>query len=188
MKKVIVTLLLCLCCAAMAGAQKLQLSAGYLYQGTQTLGGGSNVGLNGGRAEVAYWVAKDVAMVGEFTGSRSNMGNPMYDLNLVTLSAGPRYEKALNNGKGKSGNMSLFAQFLVGYARGSDGNFPVGGTFIKTANSLDITTGGGMDVKVGKRVSFRPVQVDYMTTQLPNMFGTRQNYFRIGGGMVVRLR
>ncbi len=187
MKKVIVTLLLCLCCAAMAGAQGIQLSSGYLYQRTQTLGGGSKVGFEGGRAEVAYVLPRHFAMVGEFTGSRSNMNSQLYDMTLLTFMAGPRFEMSLKK-RGNAAKFSPFGQFLVGDARGSSGAFPKDGVLVATAECLALSVGGGIDAKIGSRTSFRLFQMDYMNTQLPNLYGTHQNYFRIGAGIVFRLR
>jgi len=188
MKRFITTLLMCLCCAAFARAQSLQLSASYLHQGTQTLGGSNQVGFNGGRAEIAYGLPQHFLMVGEFTGAHSTMGSATYDISLITYMAGPRFQIRPKGEKGGPGRMSPFAQFLVGGAHASDGAFPLGGTLVPTANSLAISAGAGMDVILSPRTTLRVLQADYMTTQFPNLYGTHQNYYRLGAGIVYHLR
>jgi hypothetical protein len=53
-----------------------------------------------------------------------------------------------------------------------------------------MSAGGGLDVAFARtrRATFRVLQVDYLNTQLPNSYGTHQNYFRIGASIVYRLR
>jgi hypothetical protein len=50
-----------------------------------------------------------------------------------------------------------------------------------------MTAGGGIDVRVSKYVWVRPVQAEYLRTKLPNGIDNRENNFRIGAGVVVRL-
>ena len=50
-----------------------------------------------------------------------------------------------------------------------------------------MTAGGGIDFKVSKQVSVRPVQAEYFMTRLPNGLSNRENNLRIGGGIVLLL-
>jgi peptidoglycan-associated lipoprotein len=199
MKSAIATFLLCLCCAAVSGAQTIQISASYLNQGTQSVGGASSVGFNGGRADIAYGFPHRLSMVGEYTGAHSYLGSSTYDLTLLTYMFGPRLTLSLANPSDKTGCaakdaigrpkcFNMFFQFLVGGAHASDGAFPQNGTFVSSANSIAISGGGGMEVTVSPRASLRLFQVDYLTTALPNQYGTHQNYYRVGAGLVLRLR
>jgi opacity protein-like surface antigen len=54
-------------------------------------------------------------------------------------------------------------------------------------NNFAMTAGGGIDVRVSKYVWVRPVQAEYLRTKLPNGIDNRENNFRIGAGVVVRL-
>jgi hypothetical protein len=50
-----------------------------------------------------------------------------------------------------------------------------------------MTAGGGIDFKVSKHVSVRPVQAEYLMTRLPNGLNNRENNLRIGAGITLRL-
>jgi hypothetical protein len=149
------------------------------------------MGFNGGRADISYLFTQHFAMVGEYSGTHSDLYNVTNNkMNLLTIMAGPRFLMTFKDAKGKPGRFTPFAQFLVGDARGSAGAFPVNGTLQPTAECLSMAFGGGLDVSSARtrRVSFRVLQVDYLNTQLPNLYGTHQNYFRIGASVVYRLR
>jgi hypothetical protein len=49
-----------------------------------------------------------------------------------------------------------------------------------------MTAGGGIDFKVSKHVSVRPVQADYFLTKIPDGLNNRQNNFRFSAGVVFR--
>jgi hypothetical protein len=49
-----------------------------------------------------------------------------------------------------------------------------------------MTAGGGVDVKVSKHFSIRPVQAEYFQTRIPDGLNNRQNNFRFGAGIVLR--
>lgn len=199
MKSAIATFLLCLCCAAVSGAQTIQISASYLNQGTQSVGGANTVRFNGGRGDISYGFPRHMSMVGEYTGAHSNLGSSTYDLTLLTYMFGPRLTLPLVGANDKNGCtgkdsigrtkcFNMFFQFLVGGAHASDGAFPQNGTFVSSANSIAMSGGGGMDVTISSHTSVRLFQLDYLTTALPNSYGTHQNYYRVGAGLVLRLR
>lgn len=64
----------------------------------------------------------------------------------------------------------------------------VGACSFKGAPSGDgfaMAFGGGADIPLGKRVEFRPAEVDYLLTRFTNQFAnTNQNNFRYSGGFV----
>jgi hypothetical protein len=49
-----------------------------------------------------------------------------------------------------------------------------------------MTAGGGIDVKISKHFSIRPVQAEYFLTKIPDGLSNRQNNFRFGAGIVFR--
>lgn len=88
-----------------------------------------------------------------------------------------------------------FAHVLVGAARASvDGRFtPTGGciavfpspcsdTFEETDTGLAGAIGGGLDIRVGRRLDIRVIQFDYNPTRL---FDSTQHNFRVGAGIVI---
>ncbi len=54
-------------------------------------------------------------------------------------------------------------------------------------NNFAMTAGGGIDFKVSKHVSIRPVQAEYFMTKVPDGLNNRQDNLRVGSGIVVRL-
>lgn len=199
MKTAICTLLLCLCCAVGVEAQSIQISAGYINQGTQSVGGGNWVRFNGGRADVSYGLPHHVSMVAEYTGARSTIGSTTYDMTLLTYMFGPRITFPVVSPHDQTGCgakdaiarpkcFRMYLQYLVGGAHGSDGAFPENGTFVSSANSIAMSGGGGIELTVSPHAAVRIIQAEYLNTALPNMYGTHQNYYRFGAGLVVRLR
>jgi hypothetical protein len=58
-----------------------------------------------------------------------------------------------------------------------------------TAEAFAMDFGGGVDIPIGKTISFRPVQIDYMLTRFSNAFTktSNQNNFHYSAGIVFTL-
>ena len=82
----------------------------------------------------------------------------------------------------RRGRVTPFAQILFGGVRTTDGIAQSTGT----ENNFAMTVGGGIDFKVSKHVSVRPVQAEYFMTKIPDGLNNRQNNFRFGAGVVFR--
>jgi opacity protein-like surface antigen len=82
----------------------------------------------------------------------------------------------------RRGRFTPFAQSLFGGIRTTDGIGESG-----PENNFAMTAGGGIDFKVSRHVSVRPVQAEYFMTRLPNGLDNRENNLRIGAGIAVRL-
>lgn len=80
------------------------------------------------------------------------------------------------------GKVRPFAQALFGGIATTDG---IGRSGLQ--NNFAMTAGGGIDFRVSRQVSVRPVQAEYFMTRLPNGLNNRENNLRIGAGIVVRL-
>ena len=50
-----------------------------------------------------------------------------------------------------------------------------------------MTAGGGIDFKVSRHVSVRPIEAEYFMTKIPDGLNNRQNNLRVGAGIVLRL-
>jgi peptidoglycan-associated lipoprotein len=111
-------------------------------------------------------------------------------LNLVTAVFGPRYTVASH-----SGRYTVFGEGLVGEANGfhslfTEGSGPVGSVnagVTSSANALAVETGGGVDVRLNRRLAVRVLQGNYLRTQFPNATTNVQNSFSVGAGLVLRL-
>jgi hypothetical protein len=79
-------------------------------------------------------------------------------------------------------------QGLVGGARGFGSIFPGPNGVQGSATSLAILTGGGLDVRLNSYLSLRPIEANYLRTQLPNGEANEQNQLRLGAGIVLRVR
>jgi len=50
-----------------------------------------------------------------------------------------------------------------------------------------MTAGGGIDLRVSRYFTVRPLQAEYFITKFPDGANNRQNNFRFGAGIVLRL-
>jgi hypothetical protein len=189
MKSAMLALFLCLCCAVCA-AQRLEVAAGYLNQGSHTVDG-SGFDTNGGRADAAVSLVRGFSAVGEFAGSRgANIGGTSYGSTVMTYLGGLRFSR-VSGGYGPAERPrrgQIFAQLLLGGAHASDGVFVSNGKTASSANGFAIAAGGGIDLGLCHRLALRVLQADYLQTRLPNLSGGFQNHFRIGAGLVLQLR
>jgi len=190
MKRGILLAILCLG-AVLARAETPQLALGYVYQGSQPVPGTSWFGLNGGRGDVVWNFGRYFAVVGEAGGTHAkSYGTANSPLTMFTGMAGPRLYLIPRGRKGKPWKLAAFVQVLGGAAYASEGQFPQGplGTTVKnTALSMAASAGGGIEMRVHRNVAVRLIQVDYLYTQMPNLFDNYQSSFRVGAGVVFNL-
>ena len=145
--------------------------------------GGSNLisskrfWLEGGGAEFAtstfHGLGVGVSVVGLHT-ANSGSGVPV---NFVVTTFGPRYSWSHHH-------VVLFAQGLIGQANGFSGLYPDLPSPSRSAESLAIQTGGGMDFGISQHFSLRVFQADWMRTQFPNSSMNVQNNLRMAAGIV----
>jgi hypothetical protein len=81
----------------------------------------------------------------------------------------------------RRGKVMPFAQVLLGGVLTSSGIEQTG-----WQSHFAMTAGGGIDVKLSKHFSIRPLQADYFLTKIPDGLNNRQNNFRFGAGIVFR--
>ena len=129
---------------------------------------------NGGGGQLQYNVNRWLGAVADLGGFiATSSGNGAFAGAGFTYLFGPR----VNFRRGK---VAPFAQALFGGVRTTDGIARSTGT----ENNFAMTAGGGIDVKVSKHVSVRPVQADYFMTKIPDGLNNRQNNFRFSAGVV----
>lgn len=187
MKLAIRIVLVCSLFATAAWAQQVQLSADYLYLGSNRVPGATDwFAANGGRADVSIGNWRQLSFVGEFAGSHtSNLSSAGTGQTLFTNLVGPRRNIALS--RGERHKISAFAQVLVGEVHASDGLFPSGSKFTTSEDAFAMSAGGGLQRGLGHGISLRLIQADYLYTHLPNQYSSYQSSFRLGAGVAFQL-
>src|SRR5207245_5968424 len=67
------------------------------------------------------------------------------------------------------------AIFLPGSTTPIPPNTPVTGRLVASQTSFAMTTGGGLDIKINRHLSFRPIGLDYLMTRLQNYRTAQDN-------------
>jgi outer membrane immunogenic protein len=187
MKLAIYIVLICLVFAAAASAQQVQVSADYMYQGSNRVPGATDwFGANGGRADVSFGNWRHLGLVAEIAGELTSNLTSEQGQTTFTYMAGPR--RSLTLGRLEKRKVSGFAQVLLGGVHASDGIFPSGTTIKNSADGFALSTGGGLEVGLNHSISLRLIQADYLYTRLPNLYDNYQSNFRLGAGIAFRLR
>jgi opacity protein-like surface antigen len=131
----------------------------------------------GGGGQLEYNVNHWLGVVGDLGGFyATSSGNGSFAGGVFTYLFGPRVNL-------RHRNVTPFVQTLFGGVRTTDGIAQSTGT----ENNFAMTAGGGVDVKVSRHVSVRPVQAEYFMTKIPDGLNNRQDNLRLGAGIVVRL-
>ena len=164
--------------AAAAFAQetpKLDVSVGYSYfRDNPSTSGVPSFNLHGGSASAAYNFNDWLGAVADFGGYHANniLGSGV-DGTLSTYLFGPRISYR------KHERFTPFAQTLFGVAHSSV-------SFGGTDNAFAASFGGGVDVKISNRFSWRPAQVEYLLTRFQEATTNRetQNNLRVTTGLV----
>jgi hypothetical protein len=170
-------------------AQQAPLEVSYSYDYARANAGPGQCGcfnMNGGSLEVAVHAYRGFSAVadlgGEWAGSMGAATGT--GLSLSTFTAGPRYSQHFS-GK-RLARYTPFVQGLVGGARGFGSLFPTASGLSGSAASLAVLAGGGVDVEMNKYLALRPIQADYLRTQMPNTASNEQNLLRLDAGIVLR--
>ena len=137
--------------------------------------GGSSQGWN---ASIAGNVNKWFGVVADFGGQYSNVKEVDFQekIKSKTYLFGPqvsfRYKR-----------VTPFVRVLVGGATVKTNAVESGQTFSFSDSSFVVAGGGGLDVRVNKRIAIRAFQLDYMRTKF---FGESQHNGRLSFGVVFR--
>lgn len=126
---------------------------------------------NGGGGQLEYNANRWLGIVGDLSGYY--VSNPQ--AGVFTYMFGPR----LNLRRQK---VTPFAHVLFGGIVATEGIGVPG-----PANAFAMAAGGGLDINVSKNLAIRPVQAEYFMTKFNDGLNNRQNNFRFGAGIVLRL-
>jgi opacity protein-like surface antigen len=131
----------------------------------------------GGGGQLEYNAKNWLGVVGDLSGFyATSTGNGAFAGAFLPYLLGPRV-------KFTHGKFTPFVQTLLGGVRTTDGIAQSTGT----ENNFAMTAGGGIDIKVSRQVSVRPIQAEYFMTKIPDGLNNRQDNLRIGAGVVLRL-
>ncbi len=132
-------------------------------------------------AGITFW--KGFGIAAEVTGDHAADYLSSTDENKITILAGPRYTLAVRNGHRRAEDgrrFQLFGQGLVGVAHGFNTRFSNGST---SANELAIQSGGGLNVFVTRHLGIRPIEVEFVRTQIGATGFSTQNDMRLAAGL-----
>jgi hypothetical protein len=127
----------------------------------------------GGGGQLEYNATNLLGIVGDLAGYY--VPNNGYGGGAFSYLFGPR----VNIRRSK---LTPFAHVLLGGIATSSG---IGQ--LSPENHFSLAAGGGIDFTVSSHIAVRPVQADYFMTKIPDGLNNRQNNFRFGTGIVVRL-
>ncbi len=164
-------------------ASKLEAYGGYYYArfninaNVPGIAPSATYNGNGGGGQLEFNVNRWLGVVGDLCAFyATSSGSGSFAGVAFTYLLGPR----VNFRRGK---VTPFAQALFGGVWTTDGIAKSTGP----ENNFAMTAGGGIDFKVSRHVSVRPVQAEYFMTKIPDGLNNRQNNLRLGAGVVFRL-
>ena len=162
-----------------------ELALTYSYLRSNAPAGGCGCfSLNGGSASLALPIRSSaLAIAGEVTSTTaSGISADRYDLAITAYSAGVRYSPPLPRARWQP-----FGQMLVGVAH-SEGSLihaQLGGG-IYGASAFAASIGGGLDLRIRRHFSVRPIQAEYLATTFNNNSNNHQNILKMDAGVVFR--
>jgi hypothetical protein len=130
---------------------------------------------NGGSGYIEYNLTSSVGLVADI-GGYANTRTGVNDTGLTYL-FGPRFNW-------RHSRFTPYVQFLFGGVYAWTPNGPTG-----TQNAFATAAGGGLDYQLNNHIAIKPIQVEYVMTQLPTSVGLggHQNDLRYSAGVVFRL-
>jgi len=142
---------------------------------------GSSFWMQGGGVQIHGQFWKGLGAVGDVTAVHTNnITGTGVGLELVTATFGPRFTVSLDNQR-----LEIFGQALAGVANGLNSTFPNYPNPSSTANGMAVNIGGGVNVRLNARFSFRAAQLSWLRTGLPNSNGNVENQLLCGSGLVM---
>jgi outer membrane protein OmpA-like peptidoglycan-associated protein/opacity protein-like surface antigen len=177
---------------------RVELFGGYSFWRAAPISPGNRIAwTHGGSASVAYNLNDWLGLVADFAGFRVTRfgpaGTPTGGIvpasgNVFSYLAGPRFSYR------KFNRITPFAQVLFGGAHASQvtlSDCAAVCTPLSSENAFAMTAGGGLDLKVSRRLAIRVVQAEYLLTRFADdsaNTGERivQNNVRLSTGIVFR--
>jgi len=135
----------------------------------------------GGGGQLEYNATNWLGVVGDLSAFyATSSGNGAFAGVAFPYLLGPRVN--FRRGRIKD-RVTPFVQALFGGVWTTDGIAKSTGP----ENNFAMTAGGGIDFKVSRHVSVRPIQAEYFMTKIPDGLNNRQDNLRLGAGIAFRL-
>lgn len=138
----------------------------------------------GGGVDAAMTFWKGFGIAATVTGDHASGYLPSTDENKISFLAGPRYTFMAWRGHARPEDQRrvlLFGQGLVGVAHGFDTRFSNGST---SSNELAIQAGGGLSLYFTRKFGIRPIDIEFVRTQIGATGFSTQNNLRLGSGLI----
>jgi outer membrane immunogenic protein len=165
---------------ALASATELHVDVAGGFTVIHANEGPANCGcffMYGGSGELAVTNSHNISFVTNvgYT-SQTNINNNDRNLALLTVLEGVRYTR--DHGQ----RITPFGQAMIGIAH-TDTNYRIDNGITRAAAAV----GGGVAIHLTHRLSFRPAEVEYLFSSVPNGQNNFQNQLRMTAGVVFRL-
>lgn len=137
----------------------------------------------GGGVDVAVTFWKGLGIAATMTGDHASDILPSTDESKISFLVGPRYTFTAWKGHASAADqrrLQLFGQGLVGDAYGFNTRFSNAST---SANELAIQTGGGLNFYFTKKFGIRPIEAEFVRTQIGTTGFSTQNDMRLASGV-----
>lgn len=137
----------------------------------------------GGGVEAAVTFWRGFGIAAAVNGDHASNVFTGVDENKISFLAGPRYTLGVGKwhaGPEDAGRLQLYGQGLVGVAQGWDFYFSNGS---RNTHELAIQTGGGLNLYLSKNFGIRPIEIDFVRTQIGATGFDTQNDMRLATGV-----
>jgi peptidoglycan-associated lipoprotein len=165
------------------GTHSLSVGASYSYVRSNILPGCSCFSLNGGSAELELGLTHHLALMADATAVHQGGITPDdYSLTQLSYIAGIRYRITA-----PARRLHPFLEAGVGGANTFGSLSPSQTGVSNKSQAFAFQTGGGLEVRLGPRISLVPVRVDYLLTTFDNTAADRQDQLMVSAGVKFRL-
>ncbi len=139
--------------------------------------------LKGGGLDAAATFWKGFGIAASVTGDRAADYLPSADINKISWLVGPRYTFQAWKGNARREDqrrLQIFGQGLFGVAYGFSSSFSNGA---RSASELAVQAGGGVNFYLTKRFGIRPIDIEFVRTQIGTANFSSQNDLRLASGV-----
>jgi outer membrane protein OmpA-like peptidoglycan-associated protein len=160
---------------------KYDIAVGYNYIRANAPPAGCDCfGMNGGFLSAGFRVNDWLGFAADATGGHSdNIGSLGQNLNLFTLTTGPRISYHYRR-------LVPYGQAMLGLAHGSDSYFPTATSYSTSASTYAFSAGGGLDYNLTHRYAIRAINAEFLKTGFQNGSTNTQNHIMLGAGIVIK--
>ena len=186
---VVAGVLLAAIAAAAADMPRMETFLGYTYVRANSAGNLPAFSSNGGGGQFSYNFSKWLGAVADVGAVHSgDIGGAAIDNTTLNFLFGPRislrfprlrpYFQVLWGGAYLAASSQLQAFVAMPQAPGGGGvvpGQPITARLVTSQTAFALTAGGGLDIRLNKHVSFRPIAVDYYLTRFQNLRAQNDN-------------